>query len=52
MTSPGPAAKRNPRGAGDLDRKALRDRLRHKGDARRGDGEPQPDMVGQSGGGP
>ena len=42
---------KNPRGAGDGDRKALRDRLRNKGQARAGDGG-KPEMTGQSGGGP
>ena len=42
---------KNHRGAGDPDRKALRERLRNKGQSRAGDGG-RPEMTGQSGGGP
>lgn len=43
--------KSNIRGAGSVAHKELRDRLRHKGDSRRGDGS-RADIVGQTGGGP
>lgn len=41
--------KGNPRGAGDTDRSALRERIRRKGQQRAGD-NPRPEETGRSGG--
>ncbi len=41
----------NLRGAGSTERKELRDRLRSKGQARRGD-NPRAEEIGRGGGGP
>jgi hypothetical protein len=41
--------KGNPRGAGDTDRAALRERLRHKGKARAGS-NPRAEEIGKGGG--
>jgi hypothetical protein len=48
--APSPEKKKgNPRGAGDQDRAALRERIRRKGQARAGD-NPRAEEVGRGGG--
>lgn len=49
MTEPTGPKKGNPRGAGDTDRAALRERLRRKGRERAG-GNPRAEEIGKGGG--
>ena len=47
--APTTGERKNPRGAGDLDRAALRERIRRKGQQRAGD-NPRAEETGRSGG--